>query len=618
MRILIVDDNEDSRLILKKTLEYDGYTVDMATNGLEALKKAKKSMPEMIISDILMPQMDGFRFCNEVKKDKRLREIPFVFYTATYVDPEDERLGKSFGASRYIIKPIESVDFLKIINAVLDEYKKKSLQIPENTLEEEHKLVRMYDNSLARKLQKKIKERLLYREIFTHSKDAVAIIDPQGFYVEQNPSHSVLIGYSDKEIRGKTPTIHIREESFLNILKELSSKGVHHEELISHTKSGSVVNIDHLMFPIFEENGKVICYVEIIRDITKRKQAEEALKNALAEVKQLKNRLQAENIYLQDEIKTEHNFEEIISCNVNFKKVLHKVETVAPTNANVLILGETGSGKELLARAVHNLSKRKNRPLVKVNCAAIPATLIESELFGHEKGAFTGAIDRKIGRFELADGGTIFLDEIGDLPSGLQVKLLRVLQDGDFERLGNPRTMKVDVRVIAATNRNLEKALKEGDFREDLYYRLYVFPIKSLPLRERKDDIPLLVNHFVKKFSTKLGKKIESLSLDVMESLQAYHWPGNVRELENMIERSVILAKGSNLVLYEMSDHFSNQLEQGEKITSLKENERLLILEALEESNWVVEGKHGAAIRLDIPPSTLRLRIKEYGLKKPL
>ena len=273
----------------------------------------------------------------------------------------------------------------------------------------------------------------------------------------------------------------------------------------------------------------------------------EELRKALREVEQLKNQLQAENVYLQEEIKHQHNFEEIICQNKSFKKVLSKVEQVAVTDATVLILGETGTGKELIARAVHNLSNRRDRPLVKVNCAALPANLIESELFGHEKGAFTGALSQRIGRFELGDGGTVFLDEIGDLPLELQAKLLRVLQEGEFERLGNAQSIKVDVRVIAATNRNLENAMEGGTFREDLYYRLNVFPINIAPLRDRIEDVPLLVKHFINKFSVKLGKNIEVIAQDVMEALQGYSWPGNVRELENIIERAMIISSGKKL-----------------------------------------------------------------------
>jgi PAS domain S-box-containing protein len=364
-----------------------------------------------------------------------------------------------------------------------------------------------------------------------------------------------------------------------------------------------------------DENGASKEIIGTWLDVTERKQAEKAIENALIEVEKLKNRLQVENIYLQDEIKIEHNFEEIISQNQEVRKVLRKVEQVALTSSTVLILGETGTGKELFARAVHNLSDRSDRPLVKVDCTALPANLIESELFGHERGAFTGAFTRKIGRFEVADGGTIFLDEIGELPLALQVKLLRFLQEGKFERLGGLHTIKVDVRVIAATNRDLEGAITAGDFRQDLYYRLNVFPVNIPPLRNRKDDIPLLVNHFAKKFVTKLGKEIKSIPLDVMGSLQAYHWPGNIRELENIIERAIILTKGSVLKVDELINH-SPPLAEYESLT-LKENEKAFLVNALEKTNWVIEGKSGAAQYLDIPPSTLRARIKKHGVSRP-
>ena len=314
---------------------------------------------------------------------------------------------------------------------------------------------------------------------------------------------------------------------------------------------------------------------ELEKRVKERTEAANRLQNALDEVELLKNRLQTENVYLQDEIRSEHNFENIITHSNKFKKILHSVEQVASTDATVLILGESGTGKELVARAVHNISNRSKRPLIKVNCAVLPEHLIESELFGHEKGAFTGAIAQKSGRFELADGGTIFLDEIGELHLDLQVKLLRVLQEGEFERLGNPRTLKVDVRVIAATNRDLQKEVQEGRFREDLYYRLNVFPILIPPLRDRKEDIPLLVNHFIQKFSTKVGKKIDSVSKHLLNTFKSYHWPGNVRELENVIERSVIVSRSNKLVL---SDWISKEekhlksLLKSSHLSNLKKN----------------------------------------------
>ncbi len=368
----------------------------------------------------------------------------------------------------------------------------------------------------------------------------------------------------------------------------------------------------------FNSEGGAIRMIGTVQDITDRKQAEEALRNALKEVQKLKSRLQAENIYLQEEIKVGHNFDDIISRNEKLKSMLRKVEQVASTTANVLVLGETGTGKELVARAIHNISDRRDRPLVKVNCAALPANLIESELFGHEKGAFTGALSRKIGRFELADKGTIFLDEIADLPLDLQSKLLRVLQEGEFERLGNPATIKVDVRVIAATNRDLEKDVKSNSFREDLYYRLNVFPIKVPPLRDRKDDIPLLVKYFTKKYSAKIGKKIETIPAKVMENLQTYDWPGNVRELENVIERATILSNDETL---RVDDFPSGSFDKGDEVQvysgSLERVEKDHILKILKECNWIIDGERGAARRLSIPASTLRDRMKKLDIKRP-
>lgn len=343
-----------------------------------------------------------------------------------------------------------------------------------------------------------------------------------------------------------------------------------------------------------------------------------AIKNAqlFAEVEQLKNRLQAENLYLREEIKLAHNFEEIIGESPGIKAVLRHAEQVAPTDSTVLIHGATGTGKELIARAIHNLSLRKDRPLVRVNCGAIPVNLVESELFGHEKGSFTGALQRRIGRFELANGGTIFLDEVGELPLDAQVKLLRVLQEREFERIGSGVSTKVDVRVIAATNRNLHEAVKAGLFRADLLYRLNVFPIEAPPLSARVSDIPLLVHHFLEKYSKKLSKRFDGVTQTMMDRLMSYSWPGNIRELENVIERATILSNGATLqiddaVLHPTVRSSSQQEETMEAV------ERVHILRVLQDANWVVEGKQGAAIRLDLHPNTLRSRMHKLGIKKP-
>jgi len=315
----------------------------------------------------------------------------------------------------------------------------------------------------------------------------------------------------------------------------------------------------------------------------------------------------------------EHEFGEIIGNSDSLKRVLQEVEQVSTLDTNVLISGETGTGKDMIAHAIHNLSQRKDQLLVKVNCAALPANLIESELFGYEKGAFTGATSRKIGRFELANGGTIFLDEIGDLQVELQVKLLRVLEHGEFERLGGSRTSKVDVRIIAATNRDLEQAIKSGNFREDLYYRLNIFPIKIPPLRERKEDIPLLVTHFVSNYGAKVGKQVESVSDEALKSLMDYEWPGNIRELESVIERAVILSDERVLVIEDLQQKKHHDEDKvATRRESLEEVERIHILNTLKECNWIVEGKRGAAERLGLPPSTLRDRIRKLGITKPV
>jgi formate hydrogenlyase transcriptional activator len=354
---------------------------------------------------------------------------------------------------------------------------------------------------------------------------------------------------------------------------------------------------------------------QLMQEIAERKRAEELLQGTYAEIKQLRDRLQAENIYLQTEVDRQFNFGEIIGQNKELSQVFLRVEQVAPMNATVLLLGETGTGKGVVAHAIHSRSARKDRPLMTVNCTTLPASLVESELFGRERGAYTGSDTRQIGRFELADGGTIFLDEIGEMPLELQSKLLRIIQDGEFERLGNPRTIKVDVRIIAATNRNLEEEIRNGRFREDLYYRLNVFPITMPPLRQRKDDIPLLVNHFVAKYNKKIGKKIESVSKETLKSLQEYHWPGNVRELESVIERAVITSRGSALQVSEQFDTFrKSEGPAAEDVKALLELEHDHVLRVLQKVGWRIEGKNGAALLLGLNPSTLRARMRKYGI----
>jgi formate hydrogenlyase transcriptional activator len=354
-----------------------------------------------------------------------------------------------------------------------------------------------------------------------------------------------------------------------------------------------------------------------------------AVENALAfgQIRELQEKLSQEKLYLEDEIRTEMNFAQIIGNSGALRKVLKNVETVAPTDSTVLIYGETGTGKELIARGIHDLSPRRSKPFVKLNCAAIPTGLLESELFGHEKGAFTGAIAQRIGRFEVADGGTIFLDEIGEIPLELQTKLLRVLQEREFERLGSSRTLRTDARLIAATNRDLEAMVSEQKFRSDLFFRLNVFPVHVPPLRERQGDIPLLVRHFAEQFSKRMRKVIETIPSAAMDALNRYHWPGNIRELQNVIERAVIISTGPALSVDVSDLKFPKSSPPAEQSASpapangalhyvLEETERQQILKALKESNWVVAGPNGAAAHLGMKRSTLQLRMHKLGIAR--
>jgi len=358
--------------------------------------------------------------------------------------------------------------------------------------------------------------------------------------------------------------------------------------------------------------------VEFLRQVAN--QIAITMDNALAygEIQELKDKLAQEKLYLQDEVRSELNFREIVGKSVALRRVLMLVETVAPTDSTVLIYGETGTGKELIARAIHNLSSRHSNAFVKLNCAAIPTGLLESELFGHEKGAFTGAIAQSIGRFELANRGTVFLDEIGEVPLDLQTKLLRVLQEREFERLGSTRTLRTDTRLIAATNRDLSAMVQQQKFRSDLFYRLNVFPVRVPPLRERAEDIPLLVRHFVQHFARRMNRNIETIPSETMEALSRYSWPGNIRELENLIERAVILSPGPVLrvPLTELNSRTTPGQVNG-KHRTLEEAERAHILATLKETRWVLSGPNGGAIRLGMNRSTLQFRMKKLSIVRP-
>ena len=383
--------------------------------------------------------------------------------------------------------------------------------------------------------------------------------------------------------------------------------------MISHDQALGTLSVGSLHEAAFtEEDARVLTQVA--------NQIAMAVENALAyrQIADLKDKLSEEKLYLQDEIRSEHNFEEIIGQSPALKAILKQLETVAPTDSTVLIQGETGTGKELIARAIHNLSARRERTLVKINCAAIPTGLLESELFGHEKGAFTGAIGQRVGRFELAHRGTLFLDEVGDIPLELQPKLLRVLQEQEFERLGSARTIHVDARLVAATNTDLTEKVGEKQFRQDLYYRLNVFPITIPPLRERKEDIPLLVRYFAQKYARRMKKPIDTIPTKAMTALTEYHWPGNVRELENFLERAVILSRGAELqiALAEFKPRTKLAPAAPSGFATLEHAEREHIVRALGETDWVIGGAAGAAARLGLKRTTLQSRMRKLGIMR--
>jgi PAS domain S-box-containing protein len=476
------------------------------------------------------------------------------------------------------------------------------------------------------------------QQIVSGASEGIIVYDAELRYLVFNRFMEELTGKRAHEVLGRhAPEVFpfLREKGMEDWLRRaLQGEVVTTPDVLVRMPTGREVWESNTYGPHRDAQGNIVGVIALVSDITQRKQAEEALRQALAEVEQLKNRLQAENFYLQEEIRSEHDFVEMVGSSPALLTLLRKVGQVAPTDSTVLIFGETGTGKELIARAIHSRSTRKVRPLVKVDCSAISAGLVESELFGHVKGAFTGALERRVGRFELADGGTIFLDEVGELPLETQAKLLRVLQEQQFEPVGSNRTVRVNVRVIAATNRDLQEAVRAGRFRSDLFYRLNVFPLELPPLRDRRSDIPQLVMFFLSRFAKRYGKTVEAVSRETMDRLVAYPWPGNVRELQNIIERAVVLSQGLVLELgHDLLPAPAAPTSAGERVElarvtpgpavpdplrlpTLEEIERTHILAALRESGGVIQGPKGAARILNLHPNTLRSRMEKLGIKR--
>ncbi len=494
--VLVVDDTPANLQLLVDYLPQHGLRVLVARTGERALEQVQHTRPDLILLDVMMPGLNGFETCRQLKADPMTRDIPVIFMTALS-ETSDKVRGFEAGGVDYVIKPFK------------------------------------HEEVLAR--------------VMTH--------------------------------------LTLRE-----LQAELAEANERLEQRVAERTT--------------------------------------ELEQALREVEDLKNRLQAENVYLQEEIRLEHhNFREIVGGSAALLDVLRQVETIAPSDATVLLLGETGTGKELFARALHDRSRRRDRPLVKVNCTAIAAGLVESELFGHVKGAFTGATHHRVGRFELADGGTIFLDEIGELPPEAQVKLLRVLQEREFEPVGSSRTKSVDVRVVAATNRDLAAEVQAGRFRSDLFYRLEVLPLELPPLRARSEDIPALVDSFAEHFARDLGKPIPRIDSESMARLQSYDWPGNVRELRNLIERAMVLATGPTLVIGDLAptsfrastaerETDPRAVRSSPSLVTLADNERRHIEASLRLTEGVIEGPGGAAKILGLHPNTLRSRMKKLGVRR--
>ncbi len=459
-----------------------------------------------------------------------------------------------------------------------------------------------------------------YRVMVETMNEGAVTLAADGTILFCNQRFSDIVKQSLEKVMGSSISQYISSTDLplFKVLLEQGLKGNSKAELALQTEgensTPAVVSISALQHT---DMPGAVCMV--VTDLTDQKRNEEErmveIRAALSEINTLKEQLELENIYFRREFRMKHRFEHIIGKSDGLKYALYRAEQVAPANTTVLILGETGTGKELIAFAIHDMSPRKERPLITVNCAALPGNLIESELFGREKGAFTGADNRQVGRFEIANGSTLCLDEIGELPLELQAKLLRVIQHNEFERLGSSHTIKVDVRIIATTNRNLEEEVRKGRFRQDLYYRLNVFPITVPPLRLRKDDIPLMVQAFIERYARKLGKQITSVRKETMKMLQDYPWPGNVRELESIIERAVILCPGPVLQLADKLEVSSPALSSA--VRTLEETERNQILKILSETRWRIEGKDGAAAILGLHPSTLRARMQKLGIVRP-
>ncbi len=617
--VLLVDDNPNNLQVLYQTLEGKGYKLLIAKNGTDALNIIEKVYPSLVLLDIMMPGMDGYEVCKNIKSQSNLSDISIIFLSALD-DVKHKVKGFSVGAVDYISKPFQADEVIARV--------------------ETHIRIRQLEHSLEKKNKQLEEDNAL---ILDSMGEGLLGIDKQGLITFVNTAGTKITGWQESELSGKdfhNILMHTNAQCQRNPLEQNKVYHSLQDQLQRHTdedifwnKAGESFPVEYTVSSIEGEiDRSSVCVV--FKNIAQRKEQEQTLNHALETVEQLKEKLQQENTlliaessYLQSEIHSEQNFGEIIGESTALKKVLDEVMQVALTDTTVLINGESGTGKESMARAVHQFSQRKDRPLIKVNCAAIPESLVESELFGHVKGAFTSAISDRTGHFELADKGTIFLDEIAELSMEVQVKLLRVLQEQEIQRVGSGELIKVDVRIIAATNQSLQEMVEKGLFRMDLYYRLNVFPVIMPALRDRKSDIPLLLAKFIANFSNKLNKTLIGVSDESMALLMDYNWPGNIRELQNVIERSSILSRSEIIEVDDALIHISvdngknlskvDSAKTSEQYKTLAENEKQYIIKILEDFSWQVGGRKGVAEILDIPSSTLRSRMKKLGIARP-
>ena len=605
LRILSLEDEPNDAELILELLEADGIACELLRVDTQTAFQASLEQGEidLILADYTLPSFDGL---SALQLAMTLRpEAPFIFVTGTLGD-EVAIEALKVGATDYVLKTRLS-RLVPAVQRALREAKEvaerklaeKALRRSEGYLTEAQRLTRTGSWAWSAATGKAVYWSQEHYRLFGFPPE-MGLPTDQGFYQRVHPDDR---GWLEHDISQA-------------MLRDRSEYDVEFRILLPE---GTVKYIRSIGHPVFDPSGELVEYIGTAMDVTEQRAARTALETAFAEIKTLQEQLHKENIALREEIVQTSMFEEIVGESPALQTVLARVSKVAPTDSTALITGETGTGKELIARAIHKRSQRAPRAFVSVNCAAIPTSLISSELFGHEKGAFTGATQRRLGRFELAEGGTLFLDEVGELPPETQIALLRVLQEREFERVGGNKMIAANVRVIAATNRDLQRLIEEGTFRGDLYYRLNVFPIEMPALRHRKDDIPLLVQYFIDRYSIKTGKKIRNIEKSTLERLQSYSWPGNIRELQNVIERSIVLCESQTFSVDESwlpVDCNDPDRALRVRLRIPASEERKAIEAALAEAQGQVSGPSGAAARLGVPPSTLDSKIRALKINK--